>query len=123
MEELHELEQNNTEDMRDWMLFHDGRAIGTTTKQVFFVEFGMLVEFGIAKKVKAGVIPVKEQKSTFMKSQKQLVEKCSRWFEALRKLLKNWADCEGIFGFNSIRFWYIYQLFQLFGVKPRHKDF
>ena len=37
MEELHELEQNNTEDMRDWMLFHDGRAIGTTTKQVFFV--------------------------------------------------------------------------------------
>ena len=41
MEELHELEQNNTEDMRDWMLFHDGRAIGTTTKQVFFCDFLM----------------------------------------------------------------------------------
>ena len=83
----------------------------------------MLVDFGIAKKVKAGVIPVKEQKSTFIKSQKQLVEKCSRWFEALRKVMTGWADCEGIFGFNSIRFWYIYQLFELFGVQPRHKDF
>ena len=81
----------------------------------------MLVDLGIAKKVKAGVIPVKEQKATFIKSQKQLVEKCSRWFEALRKVMAGWADCEGIFGFNSISFWYIYQLFQLFWLKPRQQ--
>jgi len=37
MEELQELQEQQTADMRDWMLFHDGRPIGLTTKQVFFV--------------------------------------------------------------------------------------